>query len=128
MPDSNDALDPAFVEAQRRRLEAMRAESAGGERQTIAEEQAFAADHGEEAREAEEEGQRMARIEIEQDLNAARDRRLAAIDRALRKIEDGSYGLSDESGDPIPKARLEAIPEVRLTVEEEERRERERRL
>jgi DnaK suppressor protein len=44
--------------------------------------------------------------------------RLSAIRRALEKIEDGTYGLSDESGKPIPKARLEAVPESVLTVEE----------
>ncbi len=44
--------------------------------------------------------------------------RLSAIRRALEKIEDGTYGLSDKSGKPIPKARLEAVPESVLTVEE----------
>ena len=44
--------------------------------------------------------------------------RLSAIRRALEKIEDGTYGLSDESGKSIPKARLEAVPESALTVEE----------
>jgi DnaK suppressor protein len=44
--------------------------------------------------------------------------RLSAIRRALEKIEDGTYGLSDESGKPIPMARLEAAPESVLTVDE----------
>lgn len=44
--------------------------------------------------------------------------RLTAIRRALEKIEQGTYGLSDESGTPIPRARLEAVPESALTVEE----------
>lgn len=44
--------------------------------------------------------------------------RLTAIRRALQKIEQGTYGLSDESGAPIPKARLEAVPESALTVAE----------
>lgn len=44
--------------------------------------------------------------------------RLRAIRRALEKIDDGTYGLSDESGKPIPKARLEVVPESVLTVEE----------
>lgn len=61
------------------------------------------------------------------DNNAARyehsSERLKAIDRALQKIEDGTYGLSDESGDPIPQARLEARPESALTVEESARQE-----
>ena len=50
--------------------------------------------------------------------------RLRRIERALAKIDEGTYGLSDESGDPIPKARLEASPEALLTIAEEEARER----
>lgn len=50
-------------------------------------------------------------------------RRLLAVHRALAKVEDGSYGLSDDSGDAIPQARLEAIPESLYTVEEETARE-----
>jgi len=38
--------------------------------------------------------------------------RLERVDRALRKIEEGTYGLSDISGQPIPRERLEAIPEA----------------
>ena len=49
---------------------------------------------------------------------------LDAIDRAFKRIEEGTYGLSVESGDPIPDARLEALPTAERTVEEEERRGR----
>lgn len=44
--------------------------------------------------------------------------RLAAIDRALRRLDQGSYGRSVLSGHPIPDARLEADPAAELTVEE----------
>ena len=44
--------------------------------------------------------------------------RLTTINRALKKIEEGTYGLSDESGAPIPQARLEAVPSSLTTVEE----------
>jgi DnaK suppressor protein len=44
--------------------------------------------------------------------------RLAAIDRALRRLDEGSYGRSVRSGKPIPDARLEADPAAELTVEE----------
>jgi DnaK suppressor protein len=47
--------------------------------------------------------------------------RLAAIERAEQRLEDGSFGVSVVSGDPIPDARLEAIPWAERTVEEEER-------
>jgi DnaK suppressor protein len=43
-----------------------------------------------------------------------------AISRALAKIDDGTYGLSDLSGDTIPMSRLEAFPEAIRTVAEEE--------
>ena len=42
------------------------------------------------------------------------------IERALAKIEGGTYGLSDQSGAPIPKERLDAMPQATLTVEEAE--------
>jgi DnaK suppressor protein len=44
--------------------------------------------------------------------------RLAAIDRALRRLDDGSYGRSVLSGDPIPDERLDADPAAELSVEE----------
>jgi DnaK suppressor protein len=44
--------------------------------------------------------------------------RLAAIDRALARIEAGTYGRSVLSGKPIPDERLEADPAAELTVEE----------
>jgi DnaK suppressor protein len=48
---------------------------------------------------------------------------VALIDRALQKIEDGTYGFSDLSGDPIPTERLEAVPDAIYTVAEQEARE-----
>lgn len=47
--------------------------------------------------------------------------RLAAIDRALARIDNGTYGVSVRSGKPIPDARLEADPAAELTVEEASR-------
>jgi RNA polymerase-binding transcription factor len=44
--------------------------------------------------------------------------RLAAIDRALRRLDAGTYGRSVRSGVPIPDERLEADPAAELTVEE----------
>ncbi len=42
---------------------------------------------------------------------------LFEIDAALKKIQDGAYGLCEISGKPIPHARLEALPFARYTVE-----------
>ncbi len=44
--------------------------------------------------------------------------RLEAIERALRRLDDGTYGRSVLSGEPIPDERLEADPAAELTVEE----------
>ena len=44
--------------------------------------------------------------------------RLAALDRALKRLDDGSYGRSGRSGLPIPDERLAADPAAELTVEE----------
>ena len=47
---------------------------------------------------------------------------LEAVERAEARLAAGTYGLSLESGVPIPDARLEALPTAEHTVEEEERR------
>lgn len=49
---------------------------------------------------------------------------LAALERAEARLAEGTYGLSVQSGEPIPDARLEAIPTAERTVEEQERYER----
>jgi DnaK suppressor protein len=49
---------------------------------------------------------------------------LRAVERAEKRLEAGTYGLSVESGLPIPDERLEAYPTAERTVEEEARRER----
>jgi DnaK suppressor protein len=45
---------------------------------------------------------------------------LAALERAEARLADGTYGLSVQSGQPIPDARLEARPTAELTVEEQQ--------
>jgi DnaK suppressor protein len=49
---------------------------------------------------------------------------LGAVERAETRLEEGTYGLSIESGQPIPDDRLEAFPTAERTVEEQERYER----
>jgi DnaK suppressor protein len=59
------------------------------------------------------------------EFNAGRaedlDRELAALERAEARLAAGTYGLSVESGEPIPDGRLEAVPTAERTVEEETR-------
>jgi DnaK suppressor protein len=49
---------------------------------------------------------------------------LAALERAEARLQAGIYGLSTESGEPIPDARLEAVPTAERTLEEQELRDR----
>ena len=51
-------------------------------------------------------------------------RELEAVDRAEGRLADGTYGISIESGEPIPDGRLEAMPTAERTVEEEQRYQR----
>lgn len=53
---------------------------------------------------------------------------IAKIDDALRRIEDGSYGYCEETGEPIGLARLEARPTATLSVEAQEAHERRERV
>jgi RNA polymerase-binding transcription factor DksA len=59
-------------------------------------------------------------VERERDLALSAQARQAVeeIDAALKRMQDGTYGLSVVSGLPIPRERLEAIPEASLRVEE----------
>jgi len=55
---------------------------------------------------------------------AGRDQSLLTeIERALAKIQTGSYGLSEASGEPIGLRRLTAVPWARYTIDEEEESE-----
>ena len=51
---------------------------------------------------------------------------LEAIERAEQRLEEGTYGFSVESGEPIPAGRLETIPWAERTAEEQERYDRSR--
>lgn len=65
--------------------------------------------------------------EVDATVEEQTEKRLEDVERALRKIEEGTYGVCDDTGEPIPKGRLEAVPEAIYTVEAQQRRERERR-
>jgi len=61
----------------------------------------------------------------------ARDRQrklISKIDAALHRIEDGTYGYCEETGEPIALKRLEARPIATLSVEAQERHERRERI
>jgi DnaK suppressor protein len=52
---------------------------------------------------------------------------IAKIDAALKRIDDGSYGYCEETGEPISLKRLEARPIATLSIEAQERHERRER-
>jgi DnaK suppressor protein len=62
-------------------------------------------------------------FEEERDAGLAEGLReeLAAVERAEQRLMQGTYGLSVESGEPIPDDRLEAVPWAERTVEEQAR-------
>ncbi|HTB77920.1 MAG TPA: TraR/DksA family transcriptional regulator [Polyangiaceae bacterium] len=79
-----------------------------------------------EGRQADEMDQAEASIVQHEALGrAAHDQaRLAEMDRALARIDAGTYGISELSGEPIGYARLSAVPWARFTVAEQESLER----
>jgi DnaK suppressor protein len=61
--------------------------------------------------------------EIDEGIEASLREELAAIERAEARVAEGTYGLSVDSGQPIPDARLRSIPWAERTAEEQARLE-----
>ena len=59
-------------------------------------------------------------------LSRQDQQRLREVEAALARIDDGSYGVCEETGEPIPFARLLAEPTARNTIEAQEQLEHER--
>jgi DnaK suppressor protein len=123
MPATTSRLDPAFLGRQKRRLKELRRRILTVRRGLEGEQASANAQTQDQAREYEDDAQRLSAIELDDNLAAADDERLSNIERALQKIEDGSYGLSEASGAPIPLERLEASPEALYTLAEQSSRD-----
>ena len=110
-------LDAAFTERQRQRLLQLQAQlrQAAQVGQREERETNAAADA---PREPEDDAQRLSALEVDGSLVARDAERLSQVERALRKIDEHTYGISDISGKAIPRERLEAIPEATTTVGE----------
>jgi RNA polymerase-binding transcription factor DksA len=65
-----------------------------------------------------EEGFLLYEREVEIDENELDRKELAQVERALERIDQGTYGLSEVSGKPIPIERLEAVPYATTLVDE----------
>jgi len=124
----NKELDREFVENQRARLEELRAELVRMV-EGLEEDQQYRAE--EEGDYTEHDSGDMSHSLFTREMDATVEQtvevRLRNVERALQKIEEGTYGICDETGEPIPRGRLEAIPEAIYTVEVQQRHERERR-
>jgi DnaK suppressor protein len=112
------SVDQAFIQQQRHRLTKLREELRRSIRTDQSEEAGLHSQSVGEAHEYEDDAQKLAMLENEGNLVDRNRQRLRDIERALQKIEDGTYGLSDASGAPIPRERLEAMPEAIYTVSE----------
>jgi DnaK suppressor protein len=71
-----------------------------------------------------DDGEQLEEEEVDEALAVQLRAEFEAVERAEKRLEDGTYGFSVESGDPIPAQRLEAIPWAERTAEEQERRGR----
>ena len=124
---SDQELDQQFVVNQRERLVGLRDELVRIKEGMSADEEDLGETEGETTLDSGDLSQDMFTREMDASIGEQVERRLGEVDRALRKIEESTYGLSDESGEPIPRGRLEAIPEATRTVEEQQRFEQGRR-
>ena len=116
-------FDNAFVRQQGQRLEKLRHDLTTATRAEEFEETQLQEQSRNAAQEFEDDAQKLTQLEIDGELVSRNLQRLEPVERALRKIDDGTYGLSDESGEPIPRERLEAMPDAIYTLAEQEARE-----
>jgi DnaK suppressor protein len=71
-----------------------------------------------------DQGSELTQQETDEGLADRLREELEVIDRAEARLREGTYGLSVESGDPIPDGRLERVPWAERTAEEQARLER----
>jgi len=116
-------FDKAFIRQQRERLDTLQTDLTNATRADESEEMQLHDQSSNVAQESEDDAQKLTQLEIDGELVSRNLRRLEPVERALKKIEDGTYGLSDESGETIPRERLEAMPDAIYTLAEQEARE-----
>ena len=125
---ANTELEQEFIENQRARLEELRVELKRMV-EGLEEDQRFRAEEEEDftQHDSGDMSQSLFTREMDATVEQTLERRLRNVERALQKIEEGTYGICDDTGEPIPRGRLEAVPEAIYTVEAQRRHERERR-
>jgi DnaK suppressor protein len=111
-------LSAADLDHLRTALRKKRDELLAAQRSSHADQRGIAADEIEDGDVAE----RMIEQEAALRIGAFDASLLTEVERALKKIDDGGYGVSEDSGAPIPLERLTAVPWARRTAQEEEHR------
>ena len=125
---ANNESDQKFVEKQRQRLQEIKAELERMVRGLEEDQQHRAEEEGDFTQhDSGDMSQSLFNRELDATVEQTMEKRLGAVERALQKVEEGTYGLCDDTGEAIPKGRLEAMPEAIYTVEAQQRREKERR-
>jgi DnaK suppressor protein len=125
---ANNEIDEAFIKAQKAKLEQLREELREMERGLDTDQRDRAEDEGDYTEhDSGDMSQSLFTREMDNTVEHTVERRLEEIERALQKIEEGTYGICDDTGEEIPRGRLEAVPEAVRTVEAQQRFERERR-
>jgi DnaK suppressor protein len=124
MSGKSPRFDQSYLEGKRRELLKLRDQLQNNADSGETEESGLRSASISEAREYEDEAQKLAMLETEGNLVSRDIARLSRVERALRKIEEGTYGFSDVSGKPIPDGRLDVTPDAINTVQEQEASER----
>ncbi len=122
--DKHSKPDKAYVEQKRQQLLKLRDQLVRTTNAAEAEEGGIKGAASAQAREFEDDAQKLDMLEKEDTLVGHAAARLALVDRALAKIADGTYGFSDVSGHRIPDERLDILPEAINTVAEEKAAEK----
>ena len=125
---ANGALDQEFVDSKKQRLIELRAELVGV-RDGLNEDERELEGGGHDFTETDSGDMSQSIFDREMDASVEEgiERRLKEVERALQKIEEGTYGVCEDTGEEIPRGRLEAVPEAIRTVEAQQRFEQERR-
>ena len=119
---ANTKLDQEFIQQQRQRLEELREELVRMRGGLEEDQRERAEDEGDMTEnDSGDMSQSLFTREVDATVEEQVERRIRHVEQALQKIEEGTYGLSDDSGEPIPKGRLEAVPEATRTIEEQQR-------
>jgi DnaK suppressor protein len=124
---ASDTLDQEFIEGQKQRLIDLRHELVGVRDRLAEDERGL--EGGDDFAETDTGDMSQSIFDREMDASVEEgiERRLGEVERALQKAEEGTYGVCDDTGEEIPRGRLEAVPEAIRTVEAQQRFERERR-